>query len=36
MEEAHEYVRGRKPKPIRSAYTSTYADLTVFAEVGTA
>lgn len=34
MEEAHLYVRGRKPEPIRSAYTSTYADLTVFAEVG--
>jgi acetylornithine deacetylase/succinyl-diaminopimelate desuccinylase-like protein len=34
MEEAQEYVRGRKPEPIRSAYTSTYADLTVFAEVG--
>ncbi len=34
MEEAHEYVRGRKVEPIRSAFTSTYADLTVFAEVG--
>ena len=34
MEEAHEYVRGRKPEPIRSAFTSTYADLTVFSEVG--
>ncbi len=34
MEEAHLYVRGRKPEPIRSAYTSTYADLTVFSEVG--
>lgn len=34
MEEAHEYVRGRRPEPIRSAFTSTYADLTVFAEVG--
>ena len=34
MEEAHLYVRGRKPEPIRSAFTSTYADLTVFIEVG--
>ena len=34
MEEAHEYVRGRKVEPIRNAFTSTYADLTVFAEVG--
>ncbi len=34
MEEAHEYVRGRKVEPIRDAFTSTYADLTVFAEVG--
>jgi len=34
MEEAHLYVRGRKPEPIRSAFTSTYADLTVFVEVG--
>lgn len=34
MGEAHEYVRGRKPEPIRSAFTSTYADLTVFCEVG--
>jgi acetylornithine deacetylase/succinyl-diaminopimelate desuccinylase-like protein len=34
MEEAQLVVRGRKPEPIRSAFTSTYADLTVFAEVG--
>ena len=34
MQDAHEYVRGRKVEPIRSAFTSTYADLTVFAEVG--
>ena len=34
MEEAHLYVRGRKPESIRSAFTSTYADLTVFIEVG--
>lgn len=34
MEEAHLYVRGKKPEPIRSAFTSTYADLTVFVEVG--
>jgi acetylornithine deacetylase/succinyl-diaminopimelate desuccinylase-like protein len=34
MTEAYEYVRGQKPEPIRSAFTSTYADLTVFCEVG--
>jgi len=34
MEEAYTFVRGRKPEPIRSPFTSTYADLNVFAEVG--
>lgn len=34
MEEAYTFVRGRKPEPIRSPFTSTYADLNVFVEVG--
>jgi acetylornithine deacetylase/succinyl-diaminopimelate desuccinylase-like protein len=34
MEDAWQHVRGRTPEPIRSPFTSTYADLNVFAEVG--
>jgi len=34
MEDAHEYVRGRRPEPVRSRFTSTYADLNVFVEAG--